>query len=112
MYVEFQAKDLERTKEFFTEAFGWKFTDYGPDYAAFGNDEFGGGVTRSDKRGRIKEGSPAVVIYTREIEAVRERVISAGGKITDDIFAYPGGRRFHFLEPSGNELGVATIDGN
>jgi predicted enzyme related to lactoylglutathione lyase len=111
IYVEYYATDLEKTKAFFTSVFGWKFTDYGPDYMAFGDNEFGGGFARGSRRSRISDGAAAVVIFTRELERMREAVQQHGGTITQDIFAFPGGRRFHFTEPSGNELAVCSLDG-
>ena len=111
IYVEFHARDLELTKTFFTRSFGWAFTDYGPDYTSFGDNEFGGGFARGDRRARFAEGSAAVVIYRQDLEAARETVVRNGGTITQEIFSFPGGRRFHFTEPSGNELAVCSIDG-
>ncbi|HVU35053.1 MAG TPA: VOC family protein [Opitutaceae bacterium] len=110
-YVEFHASDLERTKAFFSTVFGWVFTDYGPDYCAFGSPDFGGGFARGTRRNRLEEGGAAVVIFSDELERVRDRVSAHGGTITRDIFSFPGGRRFHFTEPSGNELAVCDIEG-
>lgn len=109
-YVEFRARDLVATKAFFTAVFGWKFTDYGPDYADFQGAGVMGGLAREDKCSRLATGGALAVIFTREIEAMRDKVVQHGGRITDDIFAFPGGRRFHFTEPSGNELSVCALD--
>jgi predicted enzyme related to lactoylglutathione lyase len=109
-YVEFYAKDLDKTKAFFTAVFGWTFTDYGPDYTVFGNTEFGGGFARGDRRSRLADGSVAVVIFTRELEKMCDEVVARGGSITEPIFSFPGGRRFHFTEPSGNELAVCALE--
>ncbi len=110
IYVEYHAHDLERTKAFFTAVFGWKFTDYGPDYVAFGDNEFGGGFARGKRQSRIADGGAAVVIYNQELERMRDKVRAHGGIITQEIFSFPGGRRFHFTEPSGNELAVCSIE--
>jgi predicted enzyme related to lactoylglutathione lyase len=105
-YVEFQGKDIDGTKKFFEELFGWKFTDYGPDYTSFEDGRIAGGFAKSDKRSTIASGGVLIVFYHPRLEEVRQRVIDLGGKITKDIFSFPGGRRFHFTEPSGNECAV------
>ena len=108
IYVEFSAVDLQKTKAFFEQVFGWKFTDYGPDYTSFEDGQIGGGFARSDKRASLAGGSALVVIFHPRLEEIRQRVIDQGGRITQDIFSFPGGRRFHFTEPSGNELSVCS----
>jgi len=108
IYVEFQALDLEKTKAFFTSVFGWSFTDYGPDYTSFEDGRIAGGFARSDKRASIAKGSALVVIFHPKLEDTLKKVVEHGGKVTQEIFAYPGGRRFHFTEPSGNELSVCS----
>ncbi len=109
-YVEFQAADLAGTKAFFTQVFGWKFTDYGPEYTSFEDGHMAGGFFKSEQRSTIAGGGPLVVIQNQELEDALARVIAAGGKITQEIFAFPGGRRFHFMEPSGNELAVCAVE--
>jgi predicted enzyme related to lactoylglutathione lyase len=109
-YVEYHASDLERTKAFFEKVFGWAFTDYGPDYTSFTDGGIAGGFARSDKRASQAAGSALVVINHPRLEDALERVLSNGGKVTQGIFAFPGGRRFHFTEPSGNELSVCAVD--
>jgi predicted enzyme related to lactoylglutathione lyase len=108
IYVEFQASDLEKTRVFFEKTFGWTFTDYGPDYTAFVDGQIAGGFARSDKRATLAAGSALVVIFSPKLEEALKRVVEHGGRITQEIFSYPGGRRFHFAEPSGNELSVCT----
>jgi len=108
IYVEFHASDLGQTKAFFESVFGWAFTDYGPDYTSFADGQIAGGFFRSDKRAAAAEGSALVVIFHPKLEEARGRVVEHGGKITREIFSYPGGRRFHFTEPSGNELSVCS----
>lgn len=101
-YVEFLSRDLERIKKFYTEAFGWKFTDYGPEYAAFEGTHIDGGFTLGDP----KHGSILIILYSNALEATKKKVEKAGGAITKDICTFPGGRRFHFTDPDGNELAV------
>lgn len=105
-YVEYPARDLAATKRFFESAFGWSFMDYGPDYIAFANQGLDGGFYRSDLAGTTERGSALLVFYSDELEATLARVEDAGGRVVRAIFDFPGGRRFHFVEPSGNELAV------
>ena len=107
-YVEFHASDLTRTKTFFEKVFGWVFTDYGPDYVAFEDGMIAGGFARSEKKASLASGSALVVIFSTNLEKSLAQVVEHGGTITQEIFSYPGGRRFHFTEPSGNELSVCT----
>lgn len=102
-YVEFKARDLMAIKAFYGRAFGWVFTDYGPEYIAFAESGLDGGFSHSDDA--VVNGA-LVVLYHEDLPGIREAVIVAGGKISKDIFAFPGGRRFHFLDPAGNELAV------
>ena len=101
-YVEFLSPDLESIKEFYTSAFGWTFTDYGPEYTAFTGDYVDGGFTQ----GEVVKGSILVILYTENLEETETKVKAAGGTIVKDIFSFPGGRRFHFADPDGNELAV------
>lgn len=105
-YVEFPAGDLQATKQFFADAFGWTFEDYGPEYAAFSNEGLDGGFYKSDLSARTDNGSALLVFYSCDLEQTRKKVLRAGGVIEKEIFPFPGGRRFHFLEPSGNEFAV------
>ncbi len=105
-YVEFPAADLEATKRFFNKVFGWSFEDYGPEYCAFAGQGTDGGFYKSDKKSARADGSALVVLYSDDLEETEKRVKQAGGRITEEIFSFPGGRRFHFTEPSGNELAV------
>ncbi len=102
-YIEFPATDLEQTKAFYTNAFDWKFTDYGPTYTAFEDGRLTGGFTTAAQMG---VGGTLVVIYAVDLEAGQAAVCQSGGKIVKEIFEFPGGRRFHFTDPSGNELAV------
>lgn len=105
-YVEFAARDLVATKAFFGRVFGWSFCDYGDAYTAFANEGIEGGFYLSDKASSAEQGGALVVFYSNNLEATAQKVVEAGGKIVQPIFAFPGGRRFHFTEPSGNELAV------
>lgn len=101
-YVEFGATDLEATKQFYRDTFGWTFTDYGSEYTSFSDGRLSGGFTR----GRPVSRGALVVLYARDLDAAYERVKANGGRISQEVFEFPGGRRFHFLDPSGNELAV------
>lgn len=103
-YVEFPTTDIARVKRFYHQVFGWKFTDYGPDYTSFEDGRLAGGF--SNERKPAPESGPLVVIYAQDLPAMETAVREAGGKITKPIFSFPGGRRFHFHDPSGNELAV------
>jgi uncharacterized protein len=111
IYVEFQASDLGKTRAFFEKVFGWTFTDYGPDYTSFADAGIAGGFARSGQRASLASGSALVVIQHPKLEETLKRVVDHGGKVTQEIFSYPGGRRFHFTEPSGNELSVCADEG-
>ncbi|HVP40003.1 MAG TPA: VOC family protein [Candidatus Saccharimonadales bacterium] len=102
-YFEFPATDIPAAKRFYAGVFGWKFTDYGPDYTSFNDGRLSGGFTRDR---RPAAGGPLVVIYAVDIADIEERVKAAGGTIVKPMFGFPGGRRFHFTDPSGNELAV------
>lgn len=105
-YVEFPAKDLEATKAFFTKAFGWSFRDFGDAYCDFQGEGIDGGFYRADMKSRSDLGGALVVFFSDNLEETMEKVLAAGGEIEKEIFSFPGGRRFHFLEPSGNEFAV------
>lgn len=103
-YVEFPCVDLSATKQFFQAVFKWTFVDYGPDYTAFTDEGLDGGFFKSELCASSSNGSALLVFYSKDLEATHAKVQSAGGKIVKEIFAFPGGRRFHFVEPSGNEF--------
>ena len=105
-YVEFPAKDLAGTKAFFESVFGWSFVDYGPEYTAFENQGLDGGFFKSDLASSTEKGAALIVFYSNQLEATLAKVEKAGGSILRPIFSFPGGRRFHFTEPSGNEFAV------
>ena len=105
-YVEFPASDIAATKAFFTEAFGWSFVDYGPNYTAFTNQGLDGGFFKSNLKATTDNGSALIVFYSKEIEKTQNKIVNAGGIIIKPIFAFSGGRRFHFADPNGNEYAV------
>ena len=108
-YVEFPSRNLTLTKAFFEKAFGWTFQDYGPEYTAFANEGLDGGFYLSDTVSTTESGAALVVFYSDSLEATQAKVEAAGGVIVKPIFAFPGGRRFQFTEPSGNEFGVWSV---
>ena len=104
-YIEFVVTDMAESKRFYKAAFDWKFNDYGPDYSGIqkeGGGEAGG--LRLDSS--TATGGPLVILYSRDLGVTFSRVREAGGRITKEPFDFPGGRRFHFQDPSGNELAV------
>jgi len=108
-YIEFTVTDLARAKQFYADAFGWSFNDYGPEYAGIrevGGGEVGGLRLDAEVRG----GGPLVVLYSDDLEASVSAVVEAGGRIVQAPFAFPGGRRFHFADPAGNELAVYAAE--
>lgn len=102
-YVEFSSPDIGASQSFFAKAFGWDFVDYGPTYQAFANAGLDGGI---DGTGETPPAAPLVILKAGDLEAAQQSVEKAGGVIVRPIFQFPGGRRFHFREPGGNELAV------
>ena len=105
-YVEFPARNLQATKEFFTQVFGWSFQDFGAEYTAFSNQGIDGGFFKSELSSSTNNGAALIVFYSNNLELTLENIIRADGHIIKPIFPFPGGRRFHFTEPSGNEFAV------
>lgn len=105
-YVEFPSQNIPATKAFFESVFNWTFTDYGPDYTAFSNEGLDGGFYSAPLASSTSNGSALLIFYSSSIETTQTKVEKFGGKITKPLFSFPGGRRFHFCEPSGNELAV------
>lgn len=104
-YIEFPATDIAATKTFYTTVFGWSFTDYGPDYTAFVANGRDGGFNPARKP--VSGNGPLVVLYATDLDAMEAKVIAAGAPILSRE-EFPGGRRFSFLDPNGNELAVWT----
>jgi uncharacterized protein len=102
-YVEFKANNLEKIKEFYTKAFNWTFTDYGPTYTAFSESGLEGGFEQSDKE--VVNGA-LIILFRQNLEIIKTRIIESNGIISKDIFSFPGGQRLHFIDPAGNELAV------
>lgn len=105
-YVEFAAKDLEATKAFFEQAFGWVFQDFGEAYTAFSNQGLDGGFYKADLTSKQERGGALLVLFSENLESTQKKVEAAGGVINQKVFDFPGGKRFHFIEPSGNEFAV------
>lgn len=105
-YIEIPTTDIELTKKFFSGAFGWSFVDYGTEYVAIENAGIDGGFFKSDQCALTNNGSVLVVLYSSNLEVTLEKVRSEGGNIVQDIFHFPGGRRFHFSDLTGNEFAV------
>jgi uncharacterized protein len=103
-YVEFNVSDIAAAKAFYGRAFGWTFTDYGPHYCEFSDGLLKGGFTTTAPVQAT--GGPLVILLADDLAAAEKRVTEAGGKISVPIFAFPGGRRFHFRDPDGYELAV------
>ncbi len=102
-YIEFPTTTIEETKRFYSEVFGWEFTDYGPDYTSFTDGRLAGGFAAAPD---VAVGGPLVVLYATNLEEIEVHVGESGGKIVREIFEFPGGRRFHFTDPGVNELAV------
>ncbi|KQV34678.1 MULTISPECIES: VOC family protein [unclassified Rhizobium] len=101
--IEFVVADIARSKAFYGEAFGWSFTDYGPEYCEFTDGRLTGGLTIM---GEVRPGGPLVILYADDLAETQKRLEAAGAKIVVETFAFPGGRRFHFRDPDGYELAV------
>jgi predicted enzyme related to lactoylglutathione lyase len=102
-YIEFTAPDLPAIKKFYGRVFDWKFQDWGDEYASFSDGRVDGGFARSEAK---TGGGSLVILYSTNLEAIQQKVRDAGGSIVKDTFSFPGGRRFHFSDPAGNELAI------
>ncbi len=102
-YIEFKTNNLELTKTFYKKTFDWAFKDYGDTYASFSESGVYGGFQQTDE---VTSNGALVVIYSKDLEFVKKEVVKNGGRISKDTFEFPGGKRFHFIDPTGNELGV------
>lgn len=101
-YIELPGGDVDQTKAFYAAAFGWTFTDYGPDYSAIGDAGLDGGLSGATPTGA----PPLVILKSDDLESTLAAAQAAGAEIVEPIFCFPGGRRFHFRDPAGNVLGV------
>ncbi len=102
-YLEFPATSIEETKSFYSSVFGWEFTDYGPEYTCFTDGRLGGGFALAQE---VAAGGPLVVLYAANLGEIEAGIRDGGGRIVRETYEFPGGRRFHFSDPSGNELAV------
>jgi uncharacterized protein len=101
-YIEFPSSNRARSSAFFQAAFGWGITSYGPDYDGIEGAGIDGGIDQAANR----VAATMAVIRTDDLDAAEQRVLAAGGVLTLPQFEFPGGRRFHFREPGGNEMAV------
>lgn len=105
-YLEFPAHDFDAVQSFYEQAFNWSFTDYGPEYRAFSDGKLDGGFYKSEQRSATENGAVLVILYAADLEQTLETIKASGGVVVKDIFSFPGGLRFHFADPHGNELAV------
>ena len=105
-YIELPANRFDETKAFFSAVFDWTFEDFGPEYFSFSDGRLNGGFYKSDLVASTKSGSALVVLYADDLDHIAKIVPSNGGTIVKEIFSFPGGRRFHFTDPNGNEFAV------
>lgn len=102
-YIEFQTTNIDTIKKFYAVVFGWEFTDYGPEYSSFTDGRMRGGFALAPA---VVSGGPLVVLYATNLEEIEGRIKESGGRIVRAKFEFPGGWRFHFTDPGGNELAV------
>jgi predicted enzyme related to lactoylglutathione lyase len=105
-YIEIPSSNLALSKSFFKELFGWKFIDFGEEYTAFAKEGIEGGFFLSPKKMQTKNGSALIVFYSDDLEMTYSKVLKTKGTIVQEIFSFPGGRRFHFEDLTGNEFAV------
>lgn len=103
--IEFNVGDIARSKAFYGSVFGWRFTDYGSSYTEFSDGRLTGGFTTGEP---VRPGGPLVILYADDLDATQRRIEAAGAVISRATFSFPGGRRFHFVDPDGYELAVWT----
>ena len=105
-YIELPAADFDAVQAFYEKTFGWTFTDYGEEYRAFNDGRLDGGFYKSEQKSSTANGAALVIFFSETLEAVQDQVLANGGEVIQEIFSFPGGRRFHFADPNGNELAV------
>ena len=105
-FVEFPARDLAATQIFYERVFGWQFHIQDSSYCTFSDDMLNGGFYQSSHHSTCDNGAALIVLYSKNIEAARNRVVDAGGTIIRELYSFPRGRRFRFADPNGNELAV------
>ncbi len=101
--IEFNVTDIARSKDFYGTVFGWTFQDYGPDYCEFSDGQLTGGFAKAEN---ANPGGPLIILFADDLDEIRKRVEAAGAPIVKPSFEFPGGRRFHFVDPEGYELAV------
>lgn len=109
-YIEFPSTRITESKAFFSKVFGWSFVDYGDEYTSFTNSGVAGGFFAADNQPSHPPSAVLIVLYSEDLEATMKNIKNEGCTISKDTFSYPGGRRFHFIEPGGNELAVWSED--
>ncbi len=102
-YIEYSVPDVAAAKLFYTNVFGWSFTDYGPNYTSFSDGRLAGGFSTASE---INAGGPLIVMYALDLIEIEDLIVNHGGSIVKSTFEFPGGKRFHFKDPFGNELAV------
>ena len=105
-YVEFPVKNINKAKSFYGDTFGWTFQDFGSEYCAFNDGNMDGGFFISELSSKTSNGAALIVLYSDDLESTQDIIVKNGGIIVKEIFTFPGGRRFHFKDPTGNELAV------
>ena len=105
-YIELPAENFDSAESFYSSTFDWSFTNYGPEYRAFSDGTLEGGFFKSELRSSTANGAALVVLFANDLEATKDRIVANVGSICREIFLFPGGRQFHFLDPHGNELAV------
>ena len=103
-YVEIPVTDIKEARDFFAAMFGWEFQEWGDDYVSFNDGSLNGGFRRAVEP--ASQESVLLVFYSADLERDLERVQTLGASISADIFSFPGGRRFHFIDPTGNEYAI------
>lgn len=105
-YIELAAPDLPAAVAFYSQAFGWSFNEYGGAYAGIRSADGDGEVGGLNPTAEARPGGPLVLLFSDDLDASVQSVLQAGGEVAEEPYAFPGGRRFHFRDPAGNELGV------
>lgn len=103
-YIEIPVSDPAKARTFFEGMFGWEFQEWGPDYLSFNDGRIDGGICRTESPGLGR--GVLIVFYSEDLERDQKRVVELGGQISKEIFDFPGGRRFQFFDPTGNEYAI------
>jgi predicted enzyme related to lactoylglutathione lyase len=107
-FIELPSRDIDSARSFYAASFDWELTGYGPSYACTLTGDVDVGLQGDPEE--VTQ-APLPVIQVADLDATQARVEEAGGRIVRRAFAFPGGRRFHFRDPNGNELAVMQVDG-